>query len=500
LDQLTVICTLLNKLTISIFLCVVQACTSQSRHLPPSCSISYYLLTFDKDDIREVKVEAILPLVTDSLYMSQSEYEPLKDGYATFVHDLKASDSKGNKVSLASIGNGIWKIEGPHLSSIKISYGVTIGHDHVQWNTSAAFAHAYSVDHVVFFAGRTMFIAPTGEDSAKINVQYALPKDWDVASPYTDLKNTSNTFEAQNLADLWHNGNFVGEFVKQEINAGNLKVVIAGTPSMHEGVELFKSALDRIVNSYKAEMGGAPGGKLVIMGSVTSAISPGGEAFKRSISVMFSQPPDMSNKGRWGYLLAHEVFHLWNGQAISPLNQSQVEWFVEGFTEYMSKLSAYRTGFISEAEFLQQLAYCHYGYFSNAGKISLVEAGLHKGSNYDLIYTGGMSVALSLYIQIRKATQNKKSFIYMMKLMYSKFGKNNKPYNYEDIIIVSSAFCGIDLSGFFKKYVSGTEVIPLDTYLGYAGLELTTGSQIAIKPNLNAAPAEKELLKGILAR
>ena len=40
---------------------------------------------------------------------------------------------------------------------------------------------------------------------------------------------------------------------------------------MKSGVTLLKGALTKVINSYTAEMGGTPGGKLVIMGSVRPA-------------------------------------------------------------------------------------------------------------------------------------------------------------------------------------------------------------------------------------
>jgi predicted metalloprotease with PDZ domain len=449
---------------------LLQCCGPQNKGFTTITYVPHYSVTISEDNVREVGVEALLPLHNDTLYMSQSDFSPLSDGYATFVNDLKAIDNKGNTVSLVSIGKGVWKVDVPLPCTIKLIYNVSIEHDTVQWAVSAAFARAYALDHVLFFAGRTLFIAPQGVDTSKIKVHFNLPKGWDIATPYAVSQDDQGTFQAENLDQLWRNGNFIGRIVKEEINVGDLEVIVAGMPSMREGVDLIKNALTKIVNSYKSEMGGAPAGKLVIMGSVSS-LQQGGETFKNSISLMFFRAPDMYDKGQWGYLLAHEVFHLWNGSAIAPADQPQVEWFVEGFTEYMSKLTAYRTGFTSEAEFLQQLAYCRSDYLRLAGKISLVDAGVEKGVNYSLIYNGGMAAAFALDIEVRTKTNNKKGLIDIMRKMYSKFGETSIPYRYDDIIAVSSETAGADLSGFFSSYVAGLQVMPIDKYLGYAGLE-----------------------------
>ncbi len=248
----------------------LQSCSSQNKSLPYNSTIPYYDVTISENNIREVQVEAILPLVKDTIRMSQIGDSPLKDGYAGFVHDLNATDTKGNSVRLALVGNGIWSVKAPVPSTIVIKYKVNIKHDNVNWTVSSAFARAYSVDGVLFFVGRTVFIAPAGADTSKIKVHYNLPKGWDIATPYAELRNDPNTFQARNLTDLLQNGNLIGKIVQQEINVGELHIIIAGSPSMQQGVEIFQKALTKIINSYQSEMGGAPEGKLVIMGSVSS--------------------------------------------------------------------------------------------------------------------------------------------------------------------------------------------------------------------------------------
>jgi len=481
-----------------IALLLLQSCGPQNKGFATIGYAPCYTVTISEDNIRKPEVEAMLPLLNDTLYMSQSDFSPLPNGYATFVNDLNAIDNKGNTVNLLPIGKGVWKVDAPVPCTIKLTYNVSIEHDTVQWAVSAAFARAYALDHVLFFAGRTIFIAPKDGGAQKIKVHFNLPEGWEVATPYAVSQDDRYSFQAENLDQLWSNGNFIGRIIKEDINVGDLKVIVAGVASMQKGIDLIKNSLTKIVNSYKSEMGGAPKGKLVIMGSVSS-LQQGGETFKNSISLMFSRAPDRSDKAQWGYLLAHEVFHLWNGHAIAPADQPKVEWFVEGFTEYMSKLTAYRTGFITEAEFLQQLAFCRSDYLHRAGKISLVDAGVEKGVNYGLIYNGGMAAAFALDVEVRTKTNNKKGLIDVMRMMYSKFGKTNIAYKYDDIIAVSSETAGTGLSGFFSSYVSGLKVIPLDKYLADAGLEaVVLNGETVIQPKINAAAGAKELLKSVL--
>jgi len=475
-------------------------CQAQDSNRAIALSAPCYTVSFDPQNLRAIHVAATLLLKTDTLYMSQSDVEPLNDGFAHFVDHLSATTSDGKKIKLQLVGSSMWKLSVPVPSTVYLSYDVTIGHDAVPWSVSAAFARGYATPDVVFFAGRAVFITPRQVDTNAITIQYLLPAQWKIENGYTAVNEPDHVFRAPTLADLWRNGNFAGHFVQKEIQVNQLRIEIAGTEQMAGGVELFRSALSGIVEAYNTEMGGAPEGKLAIMASVCN-LPAGGESFRHSISMSFMRSPDMSNKSRWGYLLAHEVFHLWNGQAIAPAQQSQVEWFVEGFTEYMCTLAACKTGLISQTEFLQQLSNSRNSYLAGAGKVSLKEAGLQKGLNYGLIYDGGMSVALALDIGIRQASGNSKSLIDLMKAMYTQFGKTGIPYSYEDIVRTTSAVTGKDISDFFKKYVSGIEVIPVDKYLSAVGLEAVSESgQSQIRAQSNATDAQKQLLQSILSK
>lgn len=439
---------------------VLPSCSSQTKkQLPARSAAPYYLVSVNEDDIRVVNIEAILPLVNDTIYMSQSDFEPLPNGFAEFVNGLTATNSKGKPVKLRSVGKGMWKVDAQMPATIRLKYFVNIKHESVRWAVSSAFARAYVVDNTLFFAGRAIFIAALGQEESKITVQYDLPHGWDVATPYDEISGRDGIFQVNELSELWRNGNFIGKFYKEEIGVGKLQIVLVGGSRMKEGLRLFKDALGKIVNTYRSEMGGAPEGKLVIMGSV-GPLQQGGEAFNHSISVMFNQQPTMANKSFWGYLLAHEIFHLWNGGALYPANQSQVEWFVEGFTEYMSKVAQFRTGFISEDDFLQQANQSIDTYRRNAGRITMTDAGIHKGENYSFIYDGGFSIALALDIQTRRATHDLKGVIDILRAMYDKYGKTHTPYSYQDIRAAASQVSGTDMNPFFSNCVSGTGILP----------------------------------------
>ncbi|HLY68627.1 MAG TPA: hypothetical protein VKR53_02790 [Puia sp.] len=489
-----------EKITIVMAIAIVFliSCSSGNDRIPAYPLIPDYIVKINKNNIRLVQVEASFPLLYGTLWMSTVGTAPLTDGYATFVHDLKATDEQGNTIPLHSLGKGIWKADAHGHLIIHLKYSVEIGHDKVHWAVSSAFARAYAVGQAIFFTGRTIFIAPKGDGSSKIRVHFTLPEGWEIATPYLGLEKKLDSYEASNLTDLWDNGNLAGQLEKEEIKAGKLQIIIAGSLSMEGSIRLFKSAISKLVNAYTSGMGGTPAGKLVVLSSAAQ-MEEGGETFGKSISLMFYRPPEMLDAERWVHLLSHEVFHLWNGQAMSPLNQSQVEWFIEGYTDYIADVTALRTGLISKDEFFRQLSICVNVYLHNAGIISMLDAGDDKGTNYNIIYGGGMAIAFAMDLEARKSTDNKKNLMGFMKKMFVTFGVNHKLYTYQDIIKVSSSVAEKDLSGFFSKYVAGLQVLPINTYLQSAGLKIAQQSgENLIKPDPDAGLQEKALLEGIL--
>ena len=59
-----------------------------------------------------------------------------------------------------------------------------------------------------------------------------------------------------------------------------------------------------------------------------------------------------------------------------------------------------------------------------------------------------------------------------MKQMYQEFGTTDETYTIDDVIRIVSDVAGKDFEPFFRKYVSGTERLPLAEYFGEAGLDV----------------------------
>jgi predicted metalloprotease with PDZ domain len=419
-----------------------------------------YTLTFSDTAPRRVHVDARLPLVNDTLRMSSTLVEQLPDGWATFVHELRASDG-GRAVALSPLPGGRWVVRGARPAAVSLSYDVVIAHDTVHWRVSGAFAAGYALDRTVFFCGRALFVAAAGADASPSVVRVRLPNGWRIATPYRADPTRPDTYVATDLADLWANGSLVGPLSTEEVRSGALRVVFAGGPSIRAGLGVYARSLGPVVRTYAAALGGAPTGTLVVIANLSPRPRDrGGESFTRSISMLSPNAPDASTRSQWGYLLAHETFHQWNPNAFPPADQPQVEWLVEGFTDYMTRRAMRSTGLMTDDEYRRAVSASYATYAALAGHTSLRAAGADKGTNYDLLYAGGATVAAALDADLRRRTRGARGVPELLAAMAAAYRATKRPYEYDDVVRTASRVAGADLHPFFARYVSGVEVIP----------------------------------------
>ena len=238
----------------------------------------------------------------------------------------------------------------------------------------------------------------------------------------------------------------------------------------------FKASMDEVQRTVKSLLhiyseifGGTPKERMLFVANPCDIYSGGGVS-GRSISVLMDSTLEADNRQSWVPLVAHEICHIWNGKTIDFSGQEY--WFSEGFTEYTSKISCARLGIISEADLLRDLERKSELYLSKQGELSVREAGENKMSNRELVYDGGSLIAAALDLHIRKHTQNRKSLDDVMKQMYREFGLTGDEYTMNDVIRIVSQIADEDFELFFKKYVAGTERLPLAEYFSNAGIDV----------------------------
>ncbi len=210
--------------------------------------------------------------------------------------------------------------------------------------------------------------------------------------------------------------------------------------------------------------------------------------------------------GYRGFLLtaAHEFFHTWNVKRLRPKgivpydytreNYLKELWIAEGMTSYFDDLLMVRAGLTTPEHYVERRA----SWVSSDrrrpgnGAQSLSESSFDAWIKYNRssphsyntqtdFYSKGSQVSFMLDMTIRRLTKNARSLDDVMRLMYERFPFPDRGYTVDDLQAPPSEVPGLDLSGFFDKYVHGTEPLPWEEMLSVAG--------IAVEPKDTASRA-----------
>ena len=442
---------------------------------PMELASARYEVKIDADERRIAHVKCVLtPKVSSDakddpkplmLFMSHFGTEDTYDGYGRYLRDLTATDTDGEKIPIIEIGKTQWTVETENDLPVTLRYKVLLNHDEREWSFGRDEA-PYVQEDCIFCPGYALFIV---SEVADIELCVDVPDDWHVSTPWNRIGNERHRFAIADHNDLMYAYLVLGTHAEKMAESDGAEVLIALGGHFKASMDEVQRTVKSLLHTYSEIFGGTPKDRMLFVANPCDLYGGGGVS-GHSISVLMDGTLDADNRQSWTPLVAHEICHIWNGKAINFSGQEY--WFSEGFTEYASKISCVRLGIISEEDFLRDLERKCELYLSKQGELSIREAGENKGPNRELVYEGGSLIAAALDLQIRKLTKNRNSLDDVMKQMYREFGLTGSKYTMDDVIRIVSQIADEDFQPFFKKYVSGTECLPLTEYFTDAGIDV----------------------------
>ncbi|MBC8083970.1 MAG: M61 family metallopeptidase, partial [Hymenobacter sp.] len=196
-------------------------------------------------------------------------------------------------------------------------------------------------------------------------------------------------------------------------------------------------------------------------------------------------------------LVAHEYFHLWNVKRIRPValgpfdydneNYTHMLWLSEGGTSYFGDLIVQRAGLVTPDEYLANTAAGINRVENTPGnKVQSAaessfdawikgyrpnENSANTGISY---YDKGELIGALLDLMIINETQGQRHLDDVMRYLYDQYyQKLGRGFTDEEYQAAVARVAGRRFDDFFRRYVYGTETLPYDAVLGYAGLKLT---------------------------
>jgi predicted metalloprotease with PDZ domain len=468
--------------------------TSKTLNPFPDLSTEiFYTISFKKPFTHYCEVEIKVPLeeLRDSLIFSMPSWTPgsyLIRDYARNVEQVKAAGDNGNSLEVAKINKNSWKVSLDKQRKVIFRYKVYC-------NEMSVRTSEINDDHAFLCgAGTFMYVKSMKDRSCVLKINK--PSSWKKVS--TGLNKTSSGLLTAENYD---------KFIDCPIEIGNQKIIEFDI----EGVKYYVSVygegnysdavvvedIKKIVNEQINFFREAPFKEYTFLIRLAEKRG-GGLEHTNSFSVIVE---------RWSFndeelykkflsLVSHEFFHLWNGKRIVPKefyqydydseNYTECLWVIEGWTTFYGDVLVKRCGLFNKEDYFKFVEKLINDVLRYQGKLfqSLEESSFDtwikfykKDENYQnasiSYYTKGALVALMLNLEIMKSTDAEYSLDDVIRKLYEDYkASDSKEYTNEKIKKLCEDISGKDFTDFWNRYIKGTEEIPLDEYLNYAGLTL----------------------------
>jgi predicted metalloprotease with PDZ domain len=407
---------------------------------------------------------------------------------------VKAFDENGKNLQVIKRSKNAWAIERGAANAVKVVYDV------YSFELSVRTSFLDLTHGFISGSGVFMYLDGHKEKSGELTVQ-----------PYKDFKKVSTSLSqaSESIAGdgaIKFTFNDYDQLVDCPIEIGNQEVFhfmasgVDHTVAIYgEGnydIEVLKKDMVHIVETATGVIGENPNKNYTF---IIHNVVDGQGGLEHSNSCTLSV-------NRWTYqggeyvgflsLVAHEYFHLWNVKRIRPIelgpfnydeeNYTSLLWVMEGFTSYYDELLLVRAGYTSESEYLQKIqSTINYVEGSVGARIQPVAHAsfdawvkayrpTENSSNTTMTYySRGQMLAAILDVMIISKYKGQKCLDHFLQQLYNKFYKGLKRgFSEQEFQDELEAFLGEDMDDFFRKYVFGTEIAPLQETFKKVGLQV----------------------------
>jgi predicted metalloprotease with PDZ domain len=360
----------------------------------------------------------------------------------------------------------------------------------IEWDDPGPFTSQLNAHHAFLNLAQVLMNVPERRGEDTMVFFSGVPDGWKVVAELP-AGSSENSFTAASYDALVDAPMEAGKFDEFEFDSGGAHFrVVVDAHGYRKGA--LESALKRITAYQLQLMSGPPFKEFTFIFHIGpySEIGAGGGMEHMNSTAIAAGSLDGAVA-----VAAHEFFHVWNVKRIRPQSLEPVDftkeqytralWFAEGVTNTYQNYTLERTGLWSEKAFLADLAeqICELEARParewQSAEESSMDAWFEK---YDLYnrpdrsiwyYNKGQILGVLLDLEIRAATENRKSLDDVFRLMNERYARQAKFY--DDSGGIRSAVeevAGASFQSFFEKYVSGTDPIAYGELFRKGGLEL----------------------------
>jgi predicted metalloprotease with PDZ domain len=445
-------------------------------------------------DINQPQLEVGVPNWTPGYYTTED--------FARNISRLVFTDQQGQPLSHRKNHDSLWILNTRDASSVKIEFDYAA--NQLDLNKSLitpTYAILNGINFFFYVKDHTLDIPES--------VTFRLPKNWSIATGLTPTSGAA-TFNAESYDVLVDSPVLAGEFDMVTLPLRGVPHHLAVAPKgVLPQADLQKLASDslKVIDAQTRMFGEIPYKEYLTINVFSDRDIGGLEHLNSYLGILSKLGAGSENIPGLVGLTSHEFFHAYNVKRIRPAemwpyryferNYTPLLWVSEGITDYYTDRGRLRAGLMTPDSYLSaQGQLLPFVQSVEAAKyISVEEAsintwfgGIGGGAQPFVVdyYSRGNVLGLLLDLSIRHDTAGKSSLDDVMRALYTDFYKKARGFTTEDLIATIDRLTGKDYHPFFEKYVSGTEALPYDQVLAYAGLRLSETSEKVIRLGISA--------------
>ncbi len=419
----------------------------------------------------------VMPVWTPGSYLVRE--------FARNVMQFEATDGARHPLPFHKSDKHTWRVDAPPDGVLRARWIVYA--DELTVRTS----HVDGTHASIIGAGVFMYLEGRQGEPAEVEVH--APRGWRVTTPLRALGETR--FRAADFDELVDSPLEIGthQIVRWLIDDVPHEFAVWGRGNA-DPRRLSRDAT-RIVLAEREIFGALPYPAFIFILHLTSG-GGGGLEHRNATSLLadrwsFRGAPYESFLG----LVAHELFHAWNGKRIRPAvlgpfdytreNYTRDLWVVEGITTYYTDLLLRRAGLIPVDRYLAKLAEMISRLQTLPGRtvqpladasfdtwIKFYRPDANTPNATISYYQKGALVAMLLDLRIRQATENARSLDDLMRLLWERHGAPDAGFPEGAVEALAEEVAGTELRGFFDQALRSTAELDYAGPLAFAGLEL----------------------------
>lgn len=471
-------------------------CKESSKEVTSKGISSTYQISFENAVHHEANIEAAFTnLTNEEVEFRMSRTSPGRYALHEFVknvYEVEVTDGQGNKLDATRPDPYSWLVKG-HDGTINVKYTLfanrgggtyaQIDETHAHLNIPATF----------------MYAPELANDEFEVTFNAREDLNWKVA---TQLKHKEgNTYYARDLQYFMDSPTEISDHGVRsfDIDGQTVSLVLHHNGTDAELDEYFEK-VKKVVVEQKAVYGELPEFDYDNYYFLTCYIpNASGDGMEHRNSTICTSTRSLADGGMERNIgtISHEFFHAWNVERIRPqslepfdfeeANMSGELWFAEGFTSYYTNLILCRAGLITPDRYINGLTGTFNYVWNSPGRqffnpiemsyqAPFVDAArsvdpVNRGNTFISYYSYGSALGLALDLSLREKDLNLDDY---MKLVWTKFGKDEKPYEISDLQNTLNEYAGDGFGDeFFNNYIYKSEMPDMKRLFESVGVSLT---------------------------